>query len=185
MGPDVAACAATGRVADPDVKIASPRGVYRCSDGRWVAMSGSTDGMALRILEAIGQGHLADDPKFATNAARLAHDAELDRMIGQAIGGMTLDGCLALFRAKGVTVGPIYDPAQLLQDEHVQGRQCYVRAASGTLVHNVTPRLSATPGHIRSDAPAIGEHTAELMREAGCGEEQIQAMVQRGAIRCS
>ncbi|WP_418318322.1 CaiB/BaiF CoA transferase family protein [Piscinibacter sakaiensis] len=187
MGPDVTAAAATGRVAAPDVKIASPRGVYRCSDGRWVAMSGSTDVMARRVLEAIGQGHLIDDPRFATNAARLANDADLDRMIGEAIGRLDLAGCLTLFRSRGVTVGPIYDAAQLLGDDHVIERQSYVVVGEGegTVMHNVTPRLGGTPGSIRSVAPAVGQHTAAVLRDAGVAEPQLRAMAERGAILCS
>lgn len=187
MGPDVTACAATGRVQDPSMKIASPRGVYRCRDGRWVAMSGSTDSMASRVLEAIGKGELASDPRFASNAARLANDAELDGMIATAISGLDQSECLALFRSKGVTVGPIYNAQQLLSDEHVAARECYVAAgdADGTLMHNVTPRLSGTPGTIRNAAPAIGEHTAELLREAGVDPSAIAAMSARGALRCA
>ncbi|RZL92319.1 MAG: CoA transferase [Variovorax sp.] len=187
MGPDVTACAATGRVADPSLKIASPRGVYRCRDGRWVAMSGSTDTMARRVLGAIGKAEMADDPRFATNSARLANDAALDAMIGSAIATMDRDECLALFRSKGVTVGPIYDSAQLLADEHVVARNCYVAVgdADATLVHNVTPRLSSTPGSIRQGAPSIGQHTCELLLEAGASEAEIAAMSRSGVVRCA
>uniref|UniRef100_UPI000D38AAA7 CaiB/BaiF CoA transferase family protein n=1 Tax=unclassified Variovorax TaxID=663243 RepID=UPI000D38AAA7 len=187
MGPDVTACAATGRVADPSLKIASPRGVYRCRDGRWVAMSGSTDTMARRVLHAVGQGALAEDARFATNASRLANDAALDALIGDAIGAMDQAECLALFRSKGVTVGPIYDAAQLLADAHVAARGCYVdvQDADGTVVHNVTPRLSGTPGSIRQPAPAIGQHTLEVLREAGTSEAEVQALTRAGAIRCA
>jgi crotonobetainyl-CoA:carnitine CoA-transferase CaiB-like acyl-CoA transferase len=72
MGPDVGAYAATGVEADPGRKIASPRGSYRCKDGLWVSMSGSTDTMARRVFEAIGRRQRCfDDPRFASNAARL------------------------------------------------------------------------------------------------------------------
>jgi crotonobetainyl-CoA:carnitine CoA-transferase CaiB-like acyl-CoA transferase len=187
LGPDVAAYAATGRVADPARKIASPRGVYRCKDGRWVALSGSTDTMARRVLEAIGKGALADDPRFKTNEARLANDTELDGMVAAAVAALDQPECLALFRSRGVTVGPIYDPGQLLADDHVAGRGCYVTAgeeAGGTVMHDVTPRLAGTPGGIRRAAPSIGEHTAELLREAGMADEDAEAMSRRGAIRC-
>ena len=94
--------------------------------------------------------------------------------------------CLALFRSKGVTVGPIYDASQLLADEHVARRECYVAVGDGdgTVMHNVTPRLSGTPGGIRRTAPAIGEHTAELLEEAGVAKADLEAMSGRGAIRC-
>lgn len=187
MGPDVTAHAVTGRVPDPSRKIASPRGVYLCKDRRWVAMSGSTDTMARRVLEAIGKGSLIDDPRFATNAARLENDSDLDRMIAAAIAAMDQQECLQLFRSKGVTVGPIYNAAALLADKHVADRGCYVSVedGDGIVMHDVTPRLSQTPGAIRRKAPAIGEHTSELLREAGVGDAEMQVMSNRGAIRCN
>lgn len=185
MGPDVSNFAHTGRVPQPAQKIASPRGVYRCRDGGWVAMSGSTDAMARRVLEAIGHGALADDPRFATNAARLRHDDELDGLVAQCIAALDTADCLALFRAKGVTVGPILDAPQLLADAHVRARGAYVAVGpQRTVMHAVTPRLSGTPGGIRCEAPALGEHTRALALELGCSEAELQAMVDRGAARC-
>lgn len=190
MGPDAAAFAATGAKPDARAKIASPRGVYRCRDGGWVALSGSTDAMARRVLEAIGQGALADDPRFRTNAARLAHDAEIDAMLQTFIGTLGRGECLALFRAKGVTVGPVQDIEQLLQDPHVQARGAYLRMevpgrAEPVVAHGVTPRLSATPGQLRRPAPRLGEHTAELLAELGLGEAAIVALEQSGGVACS
>ena len=153
-------------------------------------MSGSTDAMARRVFEAIGQGALFDDPRFASNAARLAHDAEIDAMVQGFIGTLDLDACLALFRSKGVTVGPIQDVEQLLQDPHVQARGAYVRTTvpghpQPVVAHNVTPRLSATPGRFRRPAPRCGEHTAELLAELGLDPAAIQSLVQQGSIACS
>ncbi len=186
MGTDVSVYAATGEKKDPARKIASPRNAYRCKDGRWVALSGSTDVMARRVMEAIGRPELADDPRFSTNEARLENDAELDGMIAGAVKEMSLDECLALFRRKGVTLGPVYDAPQLLADQHVVRRQCYIALDSddgAVVMHNVTPRLSRTPGAIRRPAPGLGQHTGELLREAGVDEAEIQAMRARGAIR--
>jgi crotonobetainyl-CoA:carnitine CoA-transferase CaiB-like acyl-CoA transferase len=183
MGPDVTLHAAGGPEPEPGLKIASPRGVYRCRDGGWVALSGSTDAMARRVLEAIGRPELASDERFITNADRLAHDGELDALIGDFIAARDQADCLALFRAKGVTVGPIHDSARLLRDEHVRERGCYVEV-EGTVMHHVTPRLSDTPGAMRRTAPALGQHTAELLAELGLTEGDLQPLVQRGAARC-
>jgi crotonobetainyl-CoA:carnitine CoA-transferase CaiB-like acyl-CoA transferase len=189
MGPDVSAFDATGIDADPGRKIASPRGSYRCRDGLWVSMSGSTDTMARRVFEAIGRGPLFDDPRFATNAARLEHDAELDRMVADFIAGLTQAECLALFRRHGVTVGPIYAPPQLLADPHVAERGVYVRLDRGdgsapTVMHEVTPRLQRTPGSIRRAAPRRGEHTRELLAELGATPAQCAALQAKGGIEC-
>jgi len=185
MGPDVGNYAATGRLQEPNAKIASPRGVYRCKDGRWVTMSGSTDAMAQRVMETVEAGALVSDPRFATNAARIANDVELDGMIAKFIAGMDMDEALTLFRSKGVTVGPVYDASQLLADAHVAERGCYVEVGTlATVMHNVVPRLSATPGAIRREAPGLGEHTRTLLREAGVADNDIQAMADKGAIKC-
>ena len=184
MGPDVTNAAATGRPAQT-LKIASPRGAYRCADGGWVSLSGSTDTMARRVFEAIGRPELIEDPRFATNAARLAHDEEVEALLRDFIGGMEREDALDLFRARGVTVGPIHDALSLLRDPHVAARGVYGQEeASGTVMHAVTPRLSGTPGGLRRPAPGCGEHSAAILGELGAEPGQVAALVAKGAVRC-
>ena len=184
MGPDVTNAAATGRPAET-LKIASPRGAYRCADGGWVSLSGSTDSMARRVFEAIGKAELIEDPRFATNAARLANDEEVEAMLRDFIGGMEREAALALFRARGVTVGPIHDAASLLRDPHVAARGVYVEEdGAGTVMHAVTPRLSGTPGGLRRTAPRCGEHSAEILGELGAEATEVAALAAKRAIRC-
>ena len=76
----------------------APRNVYRTSDGKWVCLSASTQAMAERLFRAIGRPELADDPRFATNAARLQNVLVLDSIIGDFIAGMTQADCVAYFR---------------------------------------------------------------------------------------
>jgi crotonobetainyl-CoA:carnitine CoA-transferase CaiB-like acyl-CoA transferase len=184
MGPDATNVAATGRPAET-LKIASPRGTYRCADGAWVSLSGSTDTMARRVFEAIGKPDLIDDPRFSTNAARLLHDREVDAMLGEFIGAMERDACLALFRQRGVTVGPIHDATSLLADAHVVARGVYVEDETDrTVMHAVTPRLGDTPGGLRRRAPRCGEHSAEILGELGAPAGAVAALVSKGAVRC-
>lgn len=188
MGTDVAAYAASGHMKAPDRKLASPRGAYQCKDGGWVALSGSTDAMARRVMEAVGRPELIEDPRFATNEARLEHDADLDAVIADFVKGKSLEECLAHFRERGVTLGPIYDPARLLADTHVAQRQSYVSVNTGKaefVMHNITPRLSDTPGAIRTPAPELGQHTAEILAEGGLTQAQIEALTREGAARCT
>jgi crotonobetainyl-CoA:carnitine CoA-transferase CaiB-like acyl-CoA transferase len=148
---------------------AAPRNVYVCRDGQFVALSGSMQSMAMKIFDTIGQPELKTDPRFATNDARVAHRDELDAIIGAFMGERTQPEALALFEAAGVTVGPVCSVADLLDHPYVTGREAIVEmqdAQLGSLpMHNVIPRLSATPGALRRPAPALGEHTAEILAE--------------------
>ncbi len=187
MGPDVCSFAATGIEPEPGRKISSPRGSYCCRDGLWVSMSGSTDTMARRVFEAIGQGHRFEEPRFSTNAARLEHDVELDAMVASFVVSLDRAECLAVFRRHGVTVGPIYDSRQLMRDPHVVERGLYIRIDSpdggaSTVMHQVTPRLQDTPGSIHRFAPGRGQHSAELLTELGATTAQLQALREQKVI---
>ena len=199
MGPDVTHYAATGRHAPPQTKIASPRGVYRCKDGKWIALSGSTQAMARRVFEAIGEATLFDDPRFATNAARLQHDVIIDKMINGVVQDLDRDACLRLFRSSGVTVGPIYDAHDLIHDDHIATRAAYVavRHAAGsdeavpggapsttTVMHNITPTLSDTPGAVRRLAPDLGADTRVILVELDVSQADIDELCEKGAIEC-
>lgn len=189
MGPDVSNYAATGLEPKPGKKIASPRGSYQCKDGLWVSMSGSTDTMAKRVFEAIGQAELFEDPQFKTNDARLANDITLDKMIADFMSSLNQAECLAHFRRHGVTVGPIYNAAQLLKDDHVKQRGAYVQLEKkandkAVVMHHVTPRLQGTPGSIRRAAPLLGEHTKEILDALGSSTLELEALVRQGNVVC-
>jgi len=147
----------------------APRNVYACSDGRYVAMSGSMQSMAMRIFDTIGRPELKTDPRFADNDARVAHRDELDAIIGAFIGSRSQEENLRLFGEAGVTVGPVCSVADLMDHPFVQGRQAIVSMEDADLgevpMHNVVPRLGATPGGFYRPAPALGEHTAQILAE--------------------
>ena len=149
----------------------APRNCYRCRDGNYVALSGSTQPMAERLLRSIGRADLIDDPRFRTNAARVAHAAELDAIIGEFIGQRTQAENVAFFEQAQVTVGPIYDVRQILEDPHFIQREIiadYPDAEMGAVpMHAVVPRLLGTPGSIRTPAPRLGEHNRVLLDELG------------------
>ena len=165
LGPDAAIYQQTGQLPKRmgnRAEIAAPRNAYLCSDDKWMVMSGSTQRMAERILKAIGAPELIKDARFASNSARLANVDALDQRIGDFVGQRTLEENLAHFGALECTVGPVLSVDQLLQDPHIQQRQALVTVSDvelGSLpMHNVFPRLSRTPGRIRTPAPKLGEH---------------------------
>ena len=152
---------------------AAPRNVYQCVDGGYVALSGSMQSMAMKILDIVGttSGHpeIKDDPRFANNEGRVANREALDAIIGGFIGTRSTAGNLALFEAAGVTVGPVCSIKDLLGHPYTMGREVIVEvedADMGSLpMHNVVPRLSISPGGFRRAAPKLGEHTEEILAE--------------------
>ena len=147
----------------------APRNVYACADGGYVALSGSMQSMAMRILDTIGRPELKTDARFATNEGRVAHRDALDAIIGGFIAERSVAENLALFEAAGVTVGPVCSMAELLDHPYTRGREVIVdledRDMGSLPMHNVVPRLSESPGGFRRAAPELGEHSEEILAE--------------------
>lgn len=147
----------------------APRNIYLCSDGKHVAMSGSMQSMAMRILDTIGRPELKTDPRFETNDGRVKNRDELDGIISAFIGSKTQDENLALFEAAGVTVGPVCSVLDLLDHPYAREREAIVELEDKDIgsvpMHNIVPRLSASPGGFRYPAPRVGEHTSEILAE--------------------
>jgi formyl-CoA transferase len=187
LGPQAANYRLTGK-SKPRLGSRSsnsaPRNTYRCRDGRYVSLSGSTQRMAERILRTIGRPELIKDERFRTNADRLRNVDELDRIIGEFIGQYDQPTLVKMMEEAEVTVGPIYGVAEILHDPHVIEREIvadYPDAELGQLpMHHVVPRLAGTPGSIRSPAPDLGQHNRELLAEIGFGEESYADLVAQG-----
>ncbi|MET0681418.1 MAG: CoA transferase, partial [Burkholderiales bacterium] len=162
----------------------APRNAYRCKDGKFVGLSASTQKMAERTFRAIGRPDLAEDPRYRTNADRLARADELDAIIGGFIAQRTQAENVAFFEQAEVTIGPIYDVTQLLEDPHVIERELvadYPDPDMGALpMHHVVPRLSGTPGSIRTLAPHLGEHNLALLREIGLDDAAYAKLLADG-----
>lgn len=188
LGPEAGIFQLTGQVK-PRVGSGSnttaPRNVYRCSDGRYVALSGSIQSMAERIFEVIGRPDLVTDPRFRTNADRIANRGELDKILGSWFESKKRDDVLELIRAAGATIGPVYAIDDALLDPHFIEREILIDVDDddlGTLVtQNVVPRLSETPGGLRLAAPRIGQHSIEVLELAGLGHDEIETLIRSGS----
>ncbi|WDZ80795.1 CoA transferase (plasmid) [Ensifer adhaerens] len=180
LGPEAAIYQTTGRIKErvgSASNTAAPRNVYRCRDGKYVALSGSTPQVARRIFEIIGRADMNGDPRFATNSERVKNRDLVDAAVGGWFAGHDHDEALKIMRDAGATVGPIYNIADAAADPHFAEREIIVDvedAEFGSLpMHNIVPRLSETPGVWRRPAPALGEHTAEVLSEAGLDASAI------------
>jgi crotonobetainyl-CoA:carnitine CoA-transferase CaiB-like acyl-CoA transferase len=187
LGPEAAIYRATGVVKErvgSGSNTSAPRNVYRCADGEYVALSGSTGTMARRVFEVIGRADMIEDERFRTNAARIAHRALVDEAVGAWFAGKTRDEALAAMRTAQVTVGPVYTIADAVADAHFREREIIVEADDAELgsvpMHNIVPRLSRTPGAWRRPAPRLGEHTDAVLAEAGLDAEAIARLRKEG-----
>jgi len=190
LGPDAAIYRVSGELpvrTGSRSLTTSPRNVYETSDGRFVAISASIQAMAERLFRAIGRADMIDDPKFRTNTDRVRNIDECDGIVAAWIAQRTLAENMAVFEAAEVTATPIYEIDQLLDDPHVQARGVVVEApdaeAGSVLMHNIIPRLSETPGRLRTPAPDLGQHTRSVLESIGYSADRVAALVADGVIK--
>jgi formyl-CoA transferase len=189
LGPQAANYRLTGKVkprTGSRSTNAGPRNAYRCKDGHYVCLSASTQKMAERVLASIGRPELNDDPRYSTNAARVQHAAELDAIIGAFVAERTQAENVEFFERAEVTIGPIYDITQILDDPHFIEREILADYPDPDMdafpMHHVVPRLSGTPGTVRTPAPQLGEHNRTLLAEVGIDDDAYNALVTAGAV---
>lgn len=147
-------------------QYAAPGNVYRTADGRWASIAASTQSIWERLCTALGRQDLLADARFRTNAQRVEHRSELDAIVAAELGQRTLAELDALLAAHEVGFSPIHDIADVFADPQIAAREAIVSVADGELgtvrMQNVVPRLSETPGVVRSAGPALGQHNAEV-----------------------
>jgi crotonobetainyl-CoA:carnitine CoA-transferase CaiB-like acyl-CoA transferase len=189
LGPEAAIHRLTGRIrkrVGSASESTSPRNVYATKDGGWVAISASTQTMTERLFAAIGRADLNENPDFKTNAERIKRRREVDAIVGGWISERTLAENIAFFEEAGVTAAPVYDIGQFLEDPHVQERGIVFEAPDDEMgevpMHAVVPRLSRTPGGLRTPAPKVGQHNEEVYTRIGYSDERLAALRQRGVI---
>ncbi len=189
LGPQAANYRLSGKVKQRTGSRSTnsgPRNAYRCKDGRYVGLSASTQKMAERVLRSIGRPELVDDPRYRTNAGRVKHAEELDAIIGTFIAARTQAENVAFFEKAEVTIGPIYDITQILEDPHVIERELLADYPDADMesfpMHHVVPRLSETPGSIRTPAPKLGQHNEEILKSLGLNVSEIKNLKEKGIV---
>ena len=165
--------------------LTAPYQAFEASDG-WLNLGGANQANWERIADVLGHPEWRSDPRFATNAARMANRDALAAEMGAVIATRTRADWIAIFDAAGVPAGPVHTIGEALA--HPQTR------AVGMVVDLVHPRagstralgcpihFSKTPTSIARAAPMLGEHTRAVLREHGYADAEIDALEAAGVV---
>jgi formyl-CoA transferase len=160
-------------------RLTAPYQALRTRDGH-LTVAGNTQRQWERLCAVVGREELAADPRFATNADRMANRPQLAAELEAALASDGTDAWVARLEAAGIAAGAIHDYAEVLADPHTRAREMEVtmeHPEQGTVRGLGIPvKLSETPGSVRRAAPLLGEHTDEVLREAGLTAEEIAAV---------
>jgi crotonobetainyl-CoA:carnitine CoA-transferase CaiB-like acyl-CoA transferase len=144
----------------------APRGVYRCADDRWVAVSAPARSVAERVVRLVGHPDLGAEPWFATGVGRAEHRELIDDAIRPWIAARHRDEVVDAFEAAEAAVAPVYEVDDVLADPQFRARGLTVDVPDAQLgsvrMSGVPFRLSATPGRIDWAGPPIGAHTEDV-----------------------
>ena len=184
--PEYSAFGAVREAAGSALPGIAPSNAYPCQDG-WVLVAGNGDSIFKRLMATIGRQDLADDPQLADNAGRVARVAEIDAAIGRWTTERTVAQVMELLAAARVPAGKVYTAKDIAEDPHYQARDMLLtqRTRDGyeLQVPGIVPKLSATPGTIRTSAPRLGDDTDAVLAEAGLTAEQIALLRSKGVIQ--
>jgi formyl-CoA transferase len=144
----------------------SPSNVYPAADGSGVLIGANRDTVFARLAAAMGRPDLAADPRYATHTARGERQAEVDQLISDWTSTLDTEPLLDLLAEAGVPASRIYQSKDMFDDPHFRAREAIVRLTHDRLgpfpVQAVVPRLSDTPGSVRSLGPELGQHNEEI-----------------------
>jgi formyl-CoA transferase len=162
----------------------APTNAYLCADGGYVLVAGNGDSIFKRLMTVIGRDDLGNDPQLENNDGRVKRVAELDQAIGEWAKTVSTDKALEALDSVAVPAGRIYTVADIASDPHYKAREniqmIQMRDGSKLDVPGVIPKLSRTPGSIKTLAPDIGENTDEILKSIGLSESQIASLKERG-----
>ncbi len=162
----------------------APSNAYQCADGGYVLVAGNGDSIFKRLMKLIGRNDLGDDPQLENNDGRVKRVAELDQAIGEWAKALSTDAALEALDSVAVPAGRIYTVADIAKDPHYKARGNIesIKMQDGTSVDvpGVIPKLSRTPGSIKTLAPDIGQNTDEILRGIGLSDSQVASLKERG-----
>lgn len=166
---------------------ACPHGHFECGDGRWVAIACTSDKMFARLAEAMAHPELATENAFGRVKVRLARRDEVDGLVGAWTKSMPRSDVIERCLSAEVPIGPINNIEEIFEDPQYAARGNLLKlvedAVGEVTIPGVVPKLSRTPGRVRSLGPALGNANGEVLgRVLGYSDDEIAALRDRGII---
>ena len=162
----------------------APTNAYQCADGGYVLVAGNGDSIFKRLMTVIGRDDLGNDPQLENNDGRVKRVTELDQAIGEWTKTVSSTKALEMLDSVAVPAGRIYTVADIASDPHYKAREniqtIQMQDGSKVDVPGVIPKLSRTPGSIKTLAPDIGQNTDEILRSIGLSNDQVASLKERG-----
>jgi crotonobetainyl-CoA:carnitine CoA-transferase CaiB-like acyl-CoA transferase len=163
----------------------APYQAFETADG-YINIGAANQANWLRLLDVLGASELAEDARFAENAGRMAHLDELVEELNKHFREHATADWLSRLEAAGVPAGPVLTIAEMHEDPQTLAREMVTEVMHSRLgkvkTIGLPIKLSATPGGLSRGAPVYGEHSREILAEAGCSEAEIDALVAAGAV---
>ncbi|HRN76857.1 CoA transferase [Ottowia sp.] len=183
--PEYSAFGAVREAAGSALPGIAPSNAYACTDG-WVLVAGNGDSIFKRLMATIGRDDLGAAADLADNAGRVARVTEIDAAIQAWTEQRTVQQVLGALAAARVPVGKVYTARDIAEDPHYRARDMILqqptRDGYTVEVPGIVPKLSATPGTVRSNAPHVGDDTDAVLREMGLSAEQITTLRESGIV---
>ncbi len=163
----------------------APYQSFRTADG-WINVGAANQRNWERFLDVIGAPELGEDPRFANNHDRMQHLSELEEILNAKLAAETTATWLDRMEKAGLPAGPVLDILEMQADPQTIARDMIVELEHPTAGHVKSlghpVKFSETPANIRGAAPVLGQHSREVLIEAGYGEAEIAQMIGAGAV---
>ena len=167
-------------------RMNAPYQAMRCADG-YITIGAANERLFRRLCDVLGHPEWTELPEFADNPNRVRHRAALAERIETITSERPRTHWLALLEQNDIPCGPINNYEQVFADPQVLAREMVVEVDHPTLGHLKTLgspiKLSATPPDVRRRAPLLGEHTDEVLTQAGYSKTEIAELHRSGAVR--
>ena len=166
---------------------ASPRGIFQAKDGKWLSIAASSQTIAVRLFEAMDRPDIIKDPRYATNAARMEHNEDMQKIVSEWVQTQPRTDILAILESHDVVAAGVNDARDVTEDPHFSERTLVDLTGSDLLGKVKMPgpilHVSSYSGPEYAGVPAIGQHTKEVLQDfLGFDDARIQSLAQSGVI---